>query len=71
MKENIKMRAKLTIASAIERGDLKLSQWYLKNRAGDEFSERQQIDQSNGNNPFNELTTEELRRLADNTGNSE
>lgn len=71
LKENIKMRAKLTIAAAIERGDLKLSQWYLKNKAGDEFSERQQIDQSNTNNPFHELTTEELRRLADNTENRE
>ena len=64
LKENIKMRAKLTIAAAIERGDLKLSQWYLKNRTGDEFSEHQQAEQ---NNPFKDLTTEELRRLAGST----
>lgn len=43
LKEKVKMRAKLNVSDAIEKGDRTLSQWYLERR-DKAFSSKQEID---------------------------
>lgn len=40
LKDQPRIKAKLVIYEAIERGDLKTAQWFLERRAKDEFSSR-------------------------------
>lgn len=47
LKNQPKMKAKLVIAEAIERGEVKVSQWYLERKCRDEFSTRQETELSN------------------------
>lgn len=66
LKESVKMRAKINIAEQIKKGDIDLSLWYLERKCKDEFSSKQEIQHSGNmtvNNPFEDLTTEELREL--------
>lgn len=43
LKEQVKTRAKLNVAEAIENRDIEISKWYLERRAKDEFSTKQEI----------------------------
>ena len=43
LKENVKLRARLNVFGAIERGDLDASKWYL-DRKDDEFKPKQATD---------------------------
>ena len=43
LKENVKMRARLNVFGAIERGDLDTCKWYL-DRKDDEFKPKQTTD---------------------------
>lgn len=43
LKDNIKIKAKLNIAEAIESKDIDNSKWYLERKAKDEFSTKQEI----------------------------
>lgn len=64
LKEKPKMKAKLNISEAIDEGDIELSKWYLERKAKDEFSTKQDIGLSGAvNNPFEGLSTEELKKL--------
>lgn len=66
LKERPKVQAKINIVEGIENGDTELSKWYLERKAKDEFSTKQDIDVSGEiNNPFEGLTTEELKKLID------
>ena len=60
--------AKINIAAGIESGDIDLSKWYLERKCKDEYSVKRDIDAKitadvNNNNPFKDLTTDELRKL--------
>ena len=64
----MKTRAKLNISKAIEDGDIDLSKWYLERRDND-FKTKQAVTHDgkvniNQTNPFADLTTDELRKLA-------
>lgn len=64
LKEMPKVKAKINIVEGIENGDTELSKWYLERKAKDEFSTKQDVDVSGSlNNPFEGLTTEELKKL--------
>ena len=64
LKQQPSVQAKINIAEGIESGDAELSKWYLERRNKDEFSTKQDIGVSgNVNNPFEGLTTEELKKL--------
>lgn len=66
LKKMPKVKAKINIVEGIENGDTELSKWYLERKAKDEFSTKQDIDVSGEiNNPFEGLTTEELKKLID------
>ena len=43
LKEQVKTKAKLNIAEAIEQEDIDISKWYLERKAKDEFSTKQEI----------------------------
>ncbi len=43
LKEQIKTRAKLNVAEAINNNDIDMSKWYLERKAKDEFSTKQEI----------------------------
>lgn len=67
LKQRVKIRAKLNISNAIEKGDIDISKWYLERRDED-FKAKQAVTHSANigirhNNPFDELTVEELRAL--------
>ena len=65
LKQRVKTRAKLNISKAIEDGDIDISKWYLERRDKD-FKTKQSVEHEGAiqvNNPFAELTTEELRKL--------
>lgn len=65
LKENVAARAKINIADQIENGDVSLSAWYLERKCRDEFSLKQEVQMNaKVNNPFAELSIEELKRLA-------
>lgn len=64
LKQNPTVKAKINIAEGIENGDEDLSKWYLERKSKDEFSLKQDVSVSgNVNNPFEGLTTEELKKL--------
>ncbi len=44
LKEQIKTKAKLNVADAINNNDVDLSKWYLERKSKDEFSTKQTID---------------------------
>lgn len=44
LKDMVKYRARLNIATAINEGDKSLSQWYLERKAKDEFSQKTEQD---------------------------
>lgn len=65
-KTNLQRKAKLNLAEAIESGNLDESKYYLERKCKDEFSIKQEINLSgevSNNNPFEALTTEELKKL--------
>lgn len=65
-KTNLQRKAKLNLAEAIESGNLDESKYYLERKCKDEFSVKQEINvagEINHNNPFESLTTEELKKL--------
>lgn len=65
-KTNLQRKAKLNLAEAIESGNLDESKYYLERKCKDEFSIKQEINLSgevNNSNPFEGLTTEELKKL--------
>lgn len=67
LKEQLKMRAKLTLAQKIEKGNLGMTMWYLERKAKDEFSLKQEIEHSGGVEnrlDLSGLSVEELRKLA-------
>ena len=43
LKEQVKTRAKLNVAEAIDNNDVDMSKWYLERKAKDEFSTKQEI----------------------------
>lgn len=43
LKEQVKMQAKLNLASSISSGDEKASEWYLERKAKDEFSTKTEV----------------------------
>lgn len=43
LKEQVKMQAKLNLASSISGGDEKASEWYLERKAKDEFSTKTEV----------------------------
>lgn len=43
LKEQVKTRAKLNVAEAIDNNDVDMSKWYLERKAKDEFSTRQEV----------------------------
>lgn len=43
LKDNIRIKAKLNLAEAIEAKDIDNSKWYLERKAKDEFSTKQEI----------------------------
>ena len=64
LKEKPQMQAKLNVVDGIERGDIELSKWYLERKNKGEFSTKQDIGITGSiNNPFENLTTEELKKL--------
>lgn len=65
-KTNLQRKAKLNLAEAIESGNLNESKYYLERKCKDEFSVKQEINvagEINHSNPFESLTTEELKKL--------
>lgn len=65
-KTNLQRKAKLNLAEAIESGNLDESKYYLERKCKDEFSVKQEINvagEINHSNPFESLTTEELKKL--------
>ncbi len=65
-KTNLQRKAKLNLAEAIESGNLDESKYYLERKCKDEFSVKQEINvagEINHSNPFEGLTTEELKKL--------
>lgn len=66
LKERPTIKAKFNVAEALENGDIDMSKWYLERRAKEEFSTKQDIGISGSvNNPFEGLSTDELRKLID------
>lgn len=66
LKQQPSVKAKINIAEGIEKGDADLSKWYLERKNKDEFSTKQDVGLSGTvNNPFENLTTEELKKLID------
>lgn len=66
LKNSPTVKAKLNIVEQIEKGDLDTSKWYLERKAKSEFSTKQELDVSaEVNNPFANLTTDELKKLID------
>ena len=64
LKEKPQMQAKLNVVEGIENGDIELSKWYLERKNKGEFSTKQDIGITGSvNNPFENLTTEELKKL--------
>lgn len=64
LKKNPRIRAKLNLADSIESGNVDDSKWYLERKCKDEFSAKQDIGVSGSiSNPFEGLTTEELKKL--------
>lgn len=64
LKDSPAIKAQINIVNAINAGDEDTSKWYLERRAKDEFSTKQDIGLSGSvNNPFEGLTTEELKKL--------
>lgn len=64
LKKNPSVQAKLNIVEGIANGDAELSKWYLERKEKTEFSTKQDIGVSGSvNNPFEGLTTEELKKL--------
>ncbi len=65
---SLQRKAKINLADEIESGNIELSKYYLERKCKDEFSVKQQVELSGGisPNPFEGLTTEELRKLIDN-----
>jgi hypothetical protein len=43
LKEQVKTKAKLNVAEAINNNDVDLSKWYLERKSKDEFSTKQEI----------------------------
>lgn len=65
-KTNLQRKAKLNLAEAIESGNLDESKYYLERKCKNEFSVKQEINvagEINHSNPFESLTTEELKKL--------
>ena len=65
-KTKLQRKAKLNLAEAIEGGNLDESKYYLERKCKDEFSVKQEINvagEINHSNPFESLTTEELKKL--------
>lgn len=65
-KTNLQRKAKLNLAESIESGNLDESKYYLERKCKDEFSVKQEINVAgkiNHSNPFESLTTEELKKL--------
>ena len=63
---NLQRRAKITLADAIEGGNLEESKYYLERKCKDEFSAKQEIGISGSikhENPFAGLTTDELKKM--------
>ena len=63
LKDNPKLKAKMNLYKSIEKWDLTDSKWYLERKGKDEFSLKQEIDQSTKldvNVNFAELSDEEL-----------
>ena len=66
LKENLKMKAKMNLARSIEDGNMTQSIWYLERKCKDEFSSKQEVELSGEiNNPFSDLSTEELKKLVE------
>lgn len=64
LKSTPELNAKKNIAEGIKNGDVDLSKWYLERKCKDEFSTKQDVGVSGSiNNPFESLTTEELKKL--------
>lgn len=62
----LQRKAKINLAEKIEDGDIEESKYFLARKCKDEFSTKQQVEVSgNINNPFEGLTTDELRKLID------
>jgi hypothetical protein len=69
LKESVKMHAKINLFRQIKiKKDISMSQWYLERKCKDEFSPKQELEYTgnvNINNPFEGLSTEDLKKLAD------
>jgi hypothetical protein len=66
LKQQPSVQAKINIVEGIEQGDPDLSKWYLERKNKDEFSTKQDLGVTGTiNNPFEGLTTEELKKLID------
>lgn len=66
LKNSPTVQAKLNVVERISAGDVELSKWYLERKAKSEFSTKQELDiAAEVNNPFANLTTDELKKLID------
>lgn len=59
-----KIKARMVIHNALEHNDKDTAKWYLERKAKDEFSTKVEMKHSGEiNNPYANLSTEELREL--------
>lgn len=64
LKNNPTVKAKINVVEEIEKGNIDLSKWYLERKEKKEFSLKQEYEVTGEiNNPFKDLTTEELKKL--------
>lgn len=64
LKEYEKIKARMVIHKALEKGDRDTAKWYLERKAKAEFSTKVEMEHSGEvNNPFKDLTTEEIREF--------
>lgn len=66
LKNQPKIKAKINLDKELNNGDKDTSKWYLERKSKDEFSLKQEIETKQNiiiDNPYKELTTEELKKL--------
>lgn len=64
LKEQLKLRAKMNIAAALNEGNLSLSQWYAERTMKDEFSSRSEVTGADGQ-PLIPERKEEINKALD------
>lgn len=68
LKNNLKARAKIKVADAIDNGDMITTRWYLERKCKDEFSSKQIVDnQISGGldvkGQFSNLSDDDLKNM--------